>query len=338
MKRILVVNANWLGDVLFSTPSIRAIRKKFPESYLACLVPFRAENVLLRNPHLNEVIVYDDRVSFLSPSFWRMVLKLKKKNFDSAFFFHRSKTKVLLAKLAGIEERFGYSSPARDRFLTRICPAPPVSEHKIDYFLNLLECFEIPSDGRSMDFVADPAAEKKVWELLVSEGVRKGEPYAVVHAGGNWDLKRWPAEHFAQWIHLYKKEFPGKIILCGTEPENGIAIEIKSHFSKEVLSVCGKTSFDELAHLLKNAEFLLSNDSGPIHLAAALKTKIVGIFGPTSPQLTGPISEAPVKILWKDVGCDVPCYYQSCHYRVCMDWIAPEEVFEKTKQLLEVKV
>jgi len=109
-------------------------------------------------------------------------------------------------------------------------------------------------------------------------------------------------------------------------------------FRRSVVSLCGKTTLDVLARLLKGAEFLLSNDSGPIHLAASQKTKLIGLFGPTSPVLTGPVSDAPMSILWKDVGCEVPCYYRSCNYRVCMELVTPQEVFQKSMEWRKFKL
>ena len=117
-------------------------------------------------------------------------------------------------------------------------------------------------------------------------------------------------------------------MVCGTRSEKGLADEIAARFSDgRAVSLSGETSLGELAALLKRARFLVSNDSGPIHLAASQKTKILGLFGPTSRELTGPISDGPVRILSKDVGCRVPCYFHDCDYRVCMELITPEEVF-----------
>ena len=170
--------------------------------------------------------------------------------------------------------------------------------------------------------------------ILRENGVAKDEPYAVVHAGGNWELKRWPARYFTEWIRLYRMRFGGKILLCGTSAEEKLSEEILSSFpGGNVVSLCGKTPLDVLALLLKNARLLLSNDSGPIHLAATQKTNIIGLFGPTSPDLTGPVSEGNAVFLRKDVGCKIPCYYRSCGYRVCMDLLTPEEVFENTAKL-----
>ena len=339
-SRILVINANWLGDALFSTPALRALRKKYPRSHIACLAPPRVLDALKSNPHLDEVLTYDDRSSLLSlGEFARVVRGLKKRSFDTAIFFHRSKTKVFFVKMAGIPERIGYSAPGRDILLTQAVKPPLQAAHRIDFFLNLLEAFGVASDGRHMEFFPEASAEKSLSLLLSEHGLRPGERYAVAHAGGNWELKRWPVGHFAASIRQLSDEFKLKFVLCGSASEENIAHEITSRLAEsQALSLCGKTSLDMLAILLKNAAFLLSNDSGPIHLAATQKTRILGLFGPTSAALTGPSSEGPMKILSKDVGCALPCYYRSCNYRVCMDWLLPEEVLHEARELMKVPV
>ncbi|MGH7197414.1 MAG: lipopolysaccharide heptosyltransferase II [Candidatus Omnitrophota bacterium] len=333
---ILIVNVNWLGDVLFSTPAIRALRKKFPEATLACLAPPRCAEVLRRNPHLNDVIICPDEDSVLSwPRLAATFFELRKKRFDTAIFFHRSKTKVFMAWLAGVPERIGYRVGSRIRFLTKSVPEPGTPLHRTDYFLRLLRDLGIPEEGRTPDFVPSKEAEAQAEALLADEGVAKRENYVVVHPGGNWDLKRWPVSHFVEWTRLFRKEFPHKVLVCGTPAETGLSAGIKSHFKDNgVVSLCGKTSLDVLAVLLRGAKLLLSNDSGPIHLAASQRTPIVGVFGPTSDEETGPLSEGGVRIVKKDVGCQIPCYFRACDTRVCMDWLTPEEVFKKTKELL----
>ena len=336
--RILIINVNWLGDVLFSTPAIRAIRKKYPQAFIACLVPPRCSGLLKNNPYLNEVIEAEDRIPFYS--FWRhiqVISMLKKRHFDTAILFHRSKTKALWALAAGIPERAGYAGLGREGFLTLSYPNPDGALHRTDYFLNLLHKLGIPEDGREPDFYPKKEAEHELVKLLETHGLKAGEPYAVVHAGGNWLLKRWPAGYFMKWAELFLERYPWKIILCGTGSEKAVADEISAHFKNgRVISFCGKTSLDALALLLKNSQMLLTNDSGPIHLAATQGARIVGLFGPTSPELTGPISRGKTLILKKDVGCEIPCYYRSCDLRVCMDWLKPEEVFEKTAKWLDI--
>jgi lipopolysaccharide heptosyltransferase II len=320
--RILIVNANWLGDVLFSTPALRALRKKFPEAHLACLAPARCAEVLRGNPHLDEVILCTDRDTVLSwPEFARVAWKLRKKRFDTVLFFHRSKTKALLARLAGIPERIGARSAS--------------GLHRTDETLGMLASLGIPDDGRAPEFIPSEEARSRSAALLAEAGMAGNDPFVVVHAGGNWDLKRWPAAHFTEWMRLFLEHFPHKVILCGTAAESALCDEIRRPFDvRRVVSLCGRTTLGELAAVLGRAELLLSNDSGPIHLAASQRTPLVGLFGPTSPERTGPVSEGAVRIIQKDVGCQVPCYFRSCDHRVCMEWLSPREVFERTKELL----
>ena len=310
-----------MGDALFSTPALRALRKKFPEAFISCLIPRRCEDVLKRNPNLDELIVYNERTGFLSPSFWRLAARLRALRFDRAILFHGSGTKSALMRLAKISSVLEYEPPQG-----RI--------HKIDHFLNLLSRISVSPDGRTPDFYPDPAAEKALQALLATHGMDPAAPYVVVHAGGNWDLKRWPADYFKTWIRLFQNKFPWKVILCGTASEKKLCAEIVSGFDrKNVFSVCGETSLDMLAVLLKNSKFLLSNDSGPIHLASSQKTKIIGLFGPTDPAMTGPVSDAMVKILKADTGCEVPCYFSVCGDHACMKALTPERVFHETESL-----
>ena len=334
---ILIVNQNWLGDALFSTPAIRAIRKNFPKSRIACMAPARCREVLEHNPYLDEVIVYNEKTSWLLfPALIQLAFKLRQEKFDKVFLFHRSKSKALLMAMAGIPERIGFSAPNRNRFLTRafLPPAKPV--HKIDYFLHLIQSAGLELDGRTMDFSFKEGELEVLTDSLEKLGLIKGEPYVVVHPGGNWDLKRWPVGSFGAWIKIFIQRMNWKVIICGTPGEKELVDKLVAEVSNEkVLSLCGKTSVSQLAALLKNARFLLSNDSGPIHLAASQGTPIVGIFGPTDAILTGPVSKGRLNILQKNVGCQVPCYFRECDYRLCMEAITPEEVLETCVQLIQ---
>jgi heptosyltransferase II len=332
-----VLSQNWLGDALFSTPALRALRARFPQAYIACLAPRRVHEALSHNPHLNEVIAYDERASLVSLfeplRVWSL---LKRRGFDTAIFFHRSRSKAFLARVAGIRRRIGYARGGRGWLLTQAVPVPDRPLHKIDAFLYLLDKAGIPSAGRHLEVEPTPQEEASAAKLLSAEGVDIAEDYAVVHAGGNWDLKRWPAAHFARWISLFLSKNPGwKIVLCGSASEKELARDILERAGhKDAVSICGKTGLGELAALLRHARFVLSNDSGPIHVAAAQRTRILGLYGPTSSVETGPVSAAPVRVLWKDVGCRVPCYFRSCDWRACMELLTPEHVLEQSEALL----
>lgn len=333
--RYLIFNAHWLGDALFSTPAIRAVKKHDPASYVACLVPERCVPVLKNNPHIDELIIFSDKVLFFG--FWRfiaLVLELRKKRFETAIFLERSKTKAFVAFLAGIPKRVGYAQRGKLRTLTVNVPSNEANLHRADHFLRLVTSLGIKPDGKEPDFL--PSKDSVIgWQEKKRRYALEPKKYIVLHAGGNWDLKRWSAEHFTQLIRCFVDHSNYKIVLCGTESEKALTQTISSSFESErVLSLAGETSLDELALLLNEAALLISNDSGPIHLAASQQVAILGLFGPTRPDLTGPIARGNAKILHKDAGCELPCYFKECDYRVCLDWLTPEEVFKEAGILL----
>jgi lipopolysaccharide heptosyltransferase II len=335
VKRILVVNVNWLGDALFSTPAIRALRKHHLSDRIECLAPPRCVEVLKDNPHLDDVLAWSDDTRFVSIfDTLRLVGELKKRKFDRAYFFHGSNTKVFAAMLAGIPERIGIAPAGKGRFLTRAVLPAPGRPHKIDYFLHFLSAQGIKDDGRFMDYVPEDS-RASLRKLLAGAGIAEGEPFVVMHAGGNWDLKRWSEKHFAEWIRLFYEKTGWKTVLCGTRSETALAEGIVSSAGADkARSLCGRTSLSELAWLLSTSRFIISNDSGPIHLAASQRVKILGVFGPTSAAQTGPVSEAPVAIARVDTGCEIPCYFKSCDHRLCMDAIDPVRVAEMAEELL----
>ena len=336
MDRILIVNVNWVGDVLFSTPAIHALRVRYPSAHIACLVPPRCKPVLKNNPDLNEVITFDESARPWAPSgFWAVVQKVRRGRFDTAVFFHSSRTKILLCVLAGVKRRIGFKRGSKTAWLTQVLEAPAASVHRTDIFLRLARELGASAADRRPVFLPEPGSERSAAELLNAEGIGK-RPYVVVHAGGNWDLKRWPADSFVQWIRSFQKEYPWGVVLCGTAPEVKLTEAIRVRVNDaSVVSLAGRTSLDELACILKGARMLLSNDSGPIHLAASQDTPILGLFGPTHESVTGPIAQR-VRILRRDVGCQVPCYFRTCDHRVCMEWIRPDEAMTETRNLIGV--
>lgn len=341
--RILVATPHWFGDALFCTPAIRAIRRRYPQAYLSCLTPSRCYSVFENSPYVNEVIGYDEKGSFFKQS--RVFLNIIHHRFDKVYLFQSSKTKGFWMAAAGIKERIGFmTSAAKDLYLSKKLPVPKKPIHKIELFLKLIEADGILPDGAHPDFFPSEADLVNKTDVLKDCRIEEGDCYVVVHAGGNWSLKRWPSDYFREWIRLFRKQCSWKILLCGSEKEHALIDEIREGLTSEqgVFSICGKTSAGGLALLMRQAKFVLSNDSGPIHLAASqgavtmtAGARIIGLFGPTDPSQTGPLGKGPIKIIQKKVGCQIPCYFRACHYRVCMEWLRPEEVLREAMDLMK---
>lgn len=332
--RILVVMPNWLGDALFATPALRALRKTYPGARLDCAAPRRCEEVLRLNPSIDRLHLYDERVRWSRPlTMIRWATLLAQGGYDSVVFFGATTVKTAVAALWRVPVRVGPTKAGKGRFLTVDAGPVDPGAHRIDQYLRIAEAAGARPDGRVPEFVPDPEARQRA--LRLTEAVRTaGRRYAVVHAGGNWDLKRWPAASFRQWLEAYLSRTSEAVVLCGTQAEGPLIRRITAGISSErILDLAGRTDLSELAWILRDSEFLLTNDSGPMHVAASQGTPIVGLFGPTAPGLTGPVTTAVSELIHVDVGCEVPCYYRSCDRRVCMEWIPVETVLNACLRL-----
>ncbi|MFT5206754.1 MAG: heptosyltransferase-2 [Candidatus Omnitrophota bacterium] len=335
--RILIVGVDWLGDVMMSTPLIRAIRKTYPEAFLAYSTTQRCLPLLKDNPHLDAVIAYDEKVFLLGIlDNIRLWFKMREYHFDQAWFLHGSKTRAFVAFLAGIEKRLGFLRKNRNIFYTHAITRPSALEvHRGDIYLGLLECKTPELDAERMEICIN-AEELQAWQKQAAHlGVEEKSPYIVLHIGGNWEAKRWDALKFRA---LIKKLINAGYfcVLCGTKSESELTqLTLKDIPKTQAITLAGLTSLRELACLIKNAQLLVSNDSGPIHLAAGVATPAVGIFGPTSPALTAPRGLDVFEAVYQRIGCEAPCYYQACDSIACMDAISVDDVYIKSIRILE---
>ncbi len=333
-KRVLVFNVNWLGDVLFSTAVIRNIRYNFPDAFIACAIPSRCYAVLKGNPHLDEIIIYDeqDRHKGLADKM-KFVVQLKAKKFDTAFLLHRSLTKALIARLAGIKERVGYHTKKRGFLLTKKIEPPPVnSMHRIDYYLNIIEKAGLKVEDRFCDICISEEDLKFTEGFLNAQGISKEDFLVGINAGGNWGPKRWPKEHWAALADHLIRDLGAKVIITGSRQDKPLAEDILGLMKEKPIVACGVLNLKQLGALCKRLDLFVTADTGPLHIANAAGAKqIIALFGPTSSQITGPVPLRSTIILQKDSACQIPCYVVDCKDNRCMKMITPEDVIDKVK-------
>lgn len=338
-KRILIVNVNWLGDVLFSTPFIRAVKNNFPNAYIACMVAPRCREVLQGNPCLDEIIVYDEK-GIHAGLFGKIkfIRQLKGYDFDTVFLLHRSFTRTLMAYLAGIPERIGYYTPKRSALLTKAPKPPQPTLHRAKFYLNLLKALGLRTDDNGCEFFISGQDESWADGFLKASGIKEGQRIIIFNPGGNWLPKRWPAANFGLLADEITEHFGSmvKILISGSEKDLELAQRI-SRIYKDAITACGLATLKQSAALFKKADLVISSDSGPLHIAVSVGANVIALFGPTSPLVTGPYKATGKKvvILHKDVGCRVPCYDAGCVDYKCMSAITPQEVFEAVKKVLE---
>jgi len=335
-KRILIFNVNWLGDVLFSTAVIRNVRRNYPDSFIACIIPSRCYPILKGNPHLDEVIIYDEKDrhrGFLAQI--DFVRKLKAKGFDTVFLLHRSFSRALMCRLAEIPERIGYHTKKRGFLLTKkIIPPSRDAMHRIDYYLNVIERAGLRVEDRYTEFFVSDEDKAFVDDFLHTQGIKKTDLLVAINPGGNWLPKRWPREHWSSLADKLIKELDAKVIITGSINDVSLATHIKSGMKEKPILACGVFNVKQLGALCKKVHLFITADTGPLHIANAVGAqRILALFGPTSVEITGPFSRKNVSVLQKDVGCKIPCYVVHCQDNRCMKAITPHDVIEEVKRL-----
>ncbi len=337
-KRILIVNVNWVGDVIFSTPFIRAVRETYPDAYIACLLHPRCSQMLESNRRLDEIIIYDEEGAHKSLfGKWKLIQELRKKDFDTAFLLHRSFTKALIAYLAGAKERIGYPTKNRGWILTRAVEEPDEALHKVEYFLNIARAAGIRPKDTSYEFFVEDADREYIAGLLQRSGVAASDRVVVLCPGGNWDPKRWAAENFAKLGDLLVKEFGARVVLAAAKKDILLAEEIDHMMKAPAIIAAGKTSLKQLGALLERASLVIANDTGPMHMAVAVGVKTIALFGPTSPAITGPYGTGDYAVISRHEKCEVPCYDVTCTNNTCMQAIAVDDVLQVAAGMLEKK-
>ncbi len=335
MKNILVVSVNWLGDAVFSTPVFRALKAYDPLVRVTCLCVPRVVDVLSMCPDIDEIMVYDekgqDRPFFAKAA---LSLRISRKKFDAVFLLRKSFSRSLMMALAGIPVRVGFADRSWRGLLTDVVGGEGTDDiHRADVYLKVIEAAGIPVEDRSCRLSAREDFVRGMAEVLQQKGISAQDRLIVVNTGGNWDLKQWPPERFAQLVRRLVLSGFGKVVLPGAAKDVARVQKIAEQSGVSPVVMAGETGLLCLAALLKRADILITADSGPLHLASALGTDVVALFGPTRPEITGPQGNGRSRILQKDVGCNrAPCYYLECADNICMKEVSVEDVLQAVQE------
>jgi heptosyltransferase-2 len=324
--RRLVIGTNWLGDAVMSLPFLRAIRAAHPGDGLAVLAPRGPAAIYRAEGSADRVI---DRSGFL-----REAATLAAGGFGEAWLLPNSFRAALYARASGAPRRIGYATDSRAWLLTHALPPPPGTGHQLRDYDALLEAHGIPPDPGPPRLSPGEAARAKAAAALDSAGLGAAERLVLLSPGSAKDAtKRWPPERFAELGDLLaRRRFSCAITVGPEERALGAAV---SAAARAPLPVLG---FDldpvELAALQSRASLVVSNDSGPMHLAAAVGTPVIAFFGPTDPGRTSPTG-APARVLDRYVFCS-PCFRSTCPYgHECMREITVEVAARAAEELVD---
>jgi lipopolysaccharide heptosyltransferase II len=329
--KILVVDLAYIGDLLMSTPAYSNLRKGFPEARIDLLVAPGSLPVVERNPDIDHV-----RSTGIKSGGWNAIKKearfLADQKYDLAICFHRGHGSLLMLSLARIPLRIGFTHGGRWLFLTTGIPFQ-ITKHRAWNHLHLLEkCLPIEIDDKlptRLDL--DPEAVESVDQRLKDSGVEN--EMVAINPNSGWETKRWTSGGFAS-VADGVNQLGYLPVLIGSAGEKEISEGVASHIKGKALDLTGETTLPELAALLSRCRLVITNDSGPMHMANALGIPVVSIFGPTDPARCGPWMGGIVPIQ-SDLDC-IKCYQKSCWHLKCMKEIDPDEVLKSATQCLSI--
>ena len=344
--RILLVRLREIGDVVFTTPAIHALRRRFPAAHLAYLVEPAAAPVVVGNPHLDRVIVAP-RASGMrgAAADVALGLRLRRERYDLAIDFHGGPRASLLTWLSGARVRLGYEIAGRGWMYTRRVGRARAlrPRHSVENQWDLLAPLDIaPPDPHMcpVEMAVEPDAAARVSDRLRGAGVRDADKLIAVHVSAGNPFRRWPIDHFVELVCALAWAGADHRVIVTSGPSEHVAAEqvvanararLPPDARGRVLS-CGEFSLAELRALFDRAALYIGGDSGPLHIAATTAVPIVGLYGPTLPARSAPWRSGERITLSVDAG-DLPC--RPCEQRVCepgdfrcLTSIRPQQVLE----------
>ncbi|HWS16025.1 MAG TPA: lipopolysaccharide heptosyltransferase II [Candidatus Methylomirabilis sp.] len=335
---LLVRATNWLGDAVMTTPALAGVRAAFPRTRIVLLAKPPVAELFRHHPDLDEVMVYE-RPGRHEGAVGRLRLagELRRRRFDGALLLQNAFDAALVAFLARIPERAGYPTDGRRMLLSLPVPLTRdiLERHEVEYYLCLLDGLGVPRPVTPVLKLLVTEGEREAMATrLASLGVGRSSPFLVVNPGATYgSAKRWYPDRFAAVADALSVEWGAKVVLAGSAAEAPLAGEIEAAMRRAPVNLAGKTTVRELMALLSLTSFLVSNDSGPMHIGAALGVPLVAIFGPTDWRRTSPWTDR-ARVVRVDVDCS-PCMLRTCDRgHECMLGVTAEMVIDAARDLL----
>jgi heptosyltransferase II len=336
--RMLIRGTNWIGDAVMSEPALSAIRQAFPKADITLLVKPAIAELFQQHPAIDHLLVYEHRGRHARLSGkWALGSELRRGRFDVAILFQNAFEAALLAFLAGIPRRYGYGTDGRAFLLSDAITAPnrTALAHQTQYYLDLLRPLGVtPSPSAPRLFVSD-SEEKRMTQRLTEAGIQATERLIGINPGSTYgSAKRWLPERFAQAADRMVEQFGGRVVIVGAAGEEALGQAIAEKMLSKPVVLSGRTSIRELMAVIKRCRPFVTNDTGPMHIAAAFGVPVVAIFGPTDFRTTSPFGETH-QIVRQPVECS-PCLLRECPIdHRCMTGVTVEQVYEAAAKQLK---
>jgi 3-deoxy-D-manno-octulosonic-acid transferase/heptosyltransferase-1 len=341
---ILIVKLSAIGDVIHTLPSLAALRRCYPQAHISWVVEEAASDLLADHPMLDRVLVSRrkrwvrnlregrDRGAALR-DIRGFVRTLRDRPYDLVIDFHGLFKSAVLVFLSRGRRRLGYDSlqEGSGLFLNEKIPED-MNKHAVDRYLDFPRHLGCDTSNPTFPIGLLDSHARRMKELLAAQSVDTTAGFVAISPVAYWETKLWDEARFAAVCDRIVRELKLPVVFTGASPE-GPVDRIRSLMDAPSASVAGATTLRELAALYRQASVLLTTDSGPMHLAAAVGTPVVALFGPTSPERTGPYGAGHV-VIRRGMACS-PCFRKVCETMECMKTIGVDEVFQAVQERVE---
>ncbi len=340
--RILILKMSCIGDVVMAVPVATALKRAFPNVWITWAAQPPATEILIGHPAIDQVVVVPPRPLDKWPhTIWvrewlRLVPSLRKRRFDVAMDMQGHLKAALLGVIARIPNRLGFADERRElNWWFNNILVNGSSTHIVDRHLQMAKA--LGAKPYPVDFAFQPSAEAQVHvdELFKSEGLLQEPPVALLPFASEVH-KRWPAERFAQ-VAAKLTQQGLRCVIVGGEGDAPAAREIVDAAGGGVVSLAGRIKLRHLGALLQRCQLVIGNDTGPLHLAVAVGTPVLGLYGPTDPAVVGPYGWID-RVLWHRQPCG-PCGHRpTCSDYACMNAISVNEVVARATEMIRVNL
>jgi len=338
INSVLIRGTNWIGDVVMTFPAMAAVRATLPKARITVLVKPWVADLVRMHPAVDDVLVYErpGRHDGLRGLF-ALARELRQRRFDAAILLQNAIEAAVIARLAGIPVRAGYSTDARGPLLTHPVKLNPSMKtvHQSLYYLGMLEALGFEPSGTSVSIVPTEEQQRAAGRHLAEWGIAGRRPLVGMAPGAAYGpAKRWFPERFAAVADRLAERFACPVLLFGSAGDRASTEAVQAAAKTALVDIAGRTSLGDAIALIACCDLFITNDSGLMHVAGALGVPTVAVFGSTDPKTTYPLGERTV-LVRRPVDCS-PCLRQECptDFR-CMDLVTVDEVLEHSTRLLE---
>jgi len=332
VDKILIRGPNWVGDSVLAIPAMKAVRTRFPNAEITLLVRPWVAGLFKSAPFIDQVWI-EPRPSSLG-DWTRITRSMRTRRFDLGVLLPNSFESALAMFLGRVAMRLGYATDGRRLLLTD--PVSPLDQprHQLHYYLGLLKSLSITVERPSIEISATAEERMDARRLLDEAGISSKERFLVINPGAAYgSAKRWHEQRFAELGDRLTKQLSMRAAIVGSLNEKAVANEIRSLMKVPAVVLTGKTSLESLIGVLSECSLMVTNDSGPMHIAAALGTPTIAVFGPTDESVTGPFGPR-TRIVKHPVDCS-PCLLRECPIdHRCMTRVTVNDVYRAAMDLL----